>query len=664
MNALELRDHLSSIARGHAWTWTPTTRTLLDRCTPAVDGVHPIVGIGQLTDAALHELAENGELVAAVQAASDEATALAAATPSDPDVAYFSPEFGISADIAQYSGGLGILAGDHLKSANDLELSFCAVGLYYRRGFFRQDLADGAQAERYEAHDATDLGAVDTGLVVEVPFPDRTVSAKVWRLQVGRVALLLLDTDIDDNSAVDRAITDQLYSGDRRHRIDQEMVLGVGGSRALTAIGWDAPVRHLNEGHAGFMLLDLLDAEIAAGSTLADARATVRRRVVFTTHTPVPAGIDRFEPELATEYLQVWADRWDVDVDELLALGHDSGDDPPAFNMAALGLTSSARANGVSRLHGQVSRELFADVPGGDAIGHVTNGVHARTWVDGELAALFDEHLGAGWDQGDTSAWQRIDDVPTDRLVEVRRFGATRLADLVAERCGRPLDPDGLVIGFARRFATYKRATLLLNELDRLVALLGDDERPVHFVFAGKAHPADADGKRFLADVVEFAQSAAANGRFSFVPDYDIAVARTMYAGCDVWLNTPIRPHEASGTSGEKSALNGGLNLSISDGWWAEMADDRNGWTIPSSPAAAAAQRDAEEADATLTLLEDDVVPTYFADGQAWSAPWVDRMRHTWRTLGPQVTSGRMVAEYDRTLYQPALDALNGSGRR
>lgn len=658
VDATELRESLLTIARTHEWAWSSDTRALLDQCAATPDGVHPIVGIEALDEAALTDLAANDTLVTAIDDAAAKAQALAGQTPGAPDVAYFSPEFGITEDIAQYSGGLGILAGDHLKSASDLGLSFCAVGLYYRSGFFRQEVSRGRQAERIETHDAPALGAIDTGLTVTVPMADRTVAARVWRLQVGRIALLLLDTDLDTNTADDRNITDRLYSGDKRHRIEQEMVLGVGGSRALAAIGWDAPVRHLNEGHAGFMLLDLLDREIESGSTLANARATVRPRIVFTTHTPVPAGIDRFEPELAREYLETWADRWNVDVDDLLALGRDDGDDPPAFNMAALCLTSSERANGVSRLHGEVSRELFAEVPGGDAIGHITNGVHARTWVDAPLARIFDERLGDGWDAGNSAAWEKIDDIADDVIVTTRRAGAARLADLVAARCDQTLDPDALVIGFARRFATYKRATLLLSEADRLEALLADDARPVHFVFAGKAHPADDDGKRYLADVLEFTGTAAANGRFSFIPDYDIGVARTMYAGADVWLNTPIRPHEASGTSGEKSALNGGLNLSISDGWWAEMADDRNGWTIPSSTATVATQRDSEEAASTLDLLENAVVPTYFAAGNSWSGAWLGHMRDVWRSLGPLVTSGRMVGDYDRDLYQPALAQL------
>ncbi|MEM9891256.1 MAG: alpha-glucan family phosphorylase [Actinomycetota bacterium] len=656
MNDAEVSAALTRLARSHTWTWSATARDLFD-ALDTDDGArhHPTALVAEADPAVFVAMADNPDFVARLEA---ELARTPAPRTERPDVAYFSPEFGISELLPQYSGGLGILAGDHLKAANDLDVSLCGVGLFYRQGFFSQGVVDGQQSESYPTYTPEGLGCVDTGVTVTVPVPGRQVSARVWRMDVGTVPLLLLDTDVAVNAAGDRAITDRLYSGDRRHRLEQEMILGVGGARALTALGWDVPVHHLNEGHAGFLILELLDRRIAAGDSLADAHAALGPGLVFTTHTPVPAGIDRFEPELATEYLKSWAAAWKIRVDDLLALGTDPQDDPPAFNMAAFCLRTAARTNGVSKLHGEISRKLFAAVPGGDAITSVTNGVHARTWIMPELQALFDDALGAGWADGDPDAWAAVASLDAAAIAEIRRLGALRLQALVKERLGAAFDPEALTVGFARRFATYKRANLLLQPAEELAALLADDDRPVQFVFAGKAHPADGPGKALLADIVRYAGTDEANGRFLFVPDYDVEVAQALYAGCDVWLNNPIRPREASGTSGEKSALNGGLNCSISDGWWDEMADDRNGWTIPGSDADDPAERDTEEAADTLALLGGDVLTTYYDGGAALGPAWIERVRHVWASLGPQVTAARMVADYQRTLYGPALDAV------
>jgi starch phosphorylase len=435
------------------------------------------------------------------------------------------------------------------------------------------------------------------------------------------------------------------------------LVLGVGGVRALTALGLSPGVFHLNEGHAGFLILELLDRRIADGELLDEAVRQVRRQLVFTTHTPVPAGIDRFPVDIASEHLQPWADAWRLPIADVFALGRDPSEEPPEFNMAVFCLRTAARANGVSKLHGRVSRELFAHVPGGDAIGSVTNGVHARTWIAPPLQELFDQTCGPTWADGDTDAWRRVGDLDDDAIRAVRRAGGSLLAAMVHERTDIKLDPDALTIGFARRFATYKRATLLLRHRDRLAKLLTDDARPIQFVFAGKAHPNDDPGKALLADVVAFAASADAMERFVFVADYDIEVAQAMYAGCDVWLNNPVRPHEASGTSGEKSALNGGLNCSISDGWWDEMADGRNGWTIPASASVEPAVRDRAESTAALDLLAGEIVPTYYEGGDPWSTAWLDRVRHCWTDLGPRVTAARMVSDYWEQLYRPTIEA-------
>lgn len=654
----ELRGAFSAIAQNYAWTWSKEAALLLGQLPGRRAGEHPLAVIERMTKAEWSEFADDPELVASVSQVAEQITALTPDPTSTPDVAYFSPEFGITDVLPQYSGGLGILAGDHLKAASDIGTALCGVGLFYREGFFRQEISQQTQRERYEQQDPERLGATDTGIVVTVPIAGRDVAACVWRFNVGRIPLIVLDTDVDGNSDSDRNITDRLYSGDRRHRLLQEIVLGVGGMRALAALGWNVPVLHLNEGHAGFLILELLDREIRAGATLDEAIETIKPRLLFTTHTPVPAGIDRFEKSLITPVLKIWADRWRLPVETVMALGHDPDDEHEKFNMAALCLRSAGRSNGVSKLHGKTSRELFASIPGGSQIGSITNGVHARTWVMPAAQEAFDKVLGPGWENGDETAWERIKDLDDSTVRTLRSTGLGLLDAQTRLRVGVSVDPNALTVGFARRFASYKRATLLLSDLHRLSDLLADDERPIQFVFAGKAHPADIDGQKLLREIVRFSQSAASEQRFVFIPGYDIAVAQAMYAGCDVWLNNPIRPHEACGTSGEKSALNGGLNFSISDGWWDEMADARNGWIIPSSNDSDPKARDNAEATAIFTLLETQILPEFFDDGQPCSRLWIERMRHAWRTLGTRVTAGRMVSEYERTLYEPALDEV------
>lgn len=656
VNADQLHAALRDLASNLRWTWDHRTSALLAGLPGATPGRHPLATIDALSAEQLAALVADEVVVATVAEQLAALNAEMATAVELPEVVYFSPEFGISEVVPQYSGGLGILAGDHLKSASDIGLSFAAVGLFYRQGFFRQTLEHGGQGERIETYTPEGLGAVDTGVVVEVPMADRVVAAKVWRMWVGRIPLVLLDTDLERNAPDDRAITDRLYSGDRRHRLEQELVLGVGGARAVAELGWTPGVHHLNEGHAGFLALELLDRELTDGApSIAAALADIRPGVLFTTHTPVPAGIDRFDRDLITPYLRPWSERWEVSVNEVLALGEDPDDGADVFNMAGLCLHVAARANGVSQLHGEVSRELFAGVPGASEITSVTNGVHARTWVHPLLQDAFDETLGAGWAEGDPEAWSWIDRLENDRIRSLHHEMRQPLTALLADQLGVELDPDALVVGFARRFATYKRATLLLRHPEALAALLGDDDRPIHVVFAGKAHPADGDGKALLAEIVRYGSTAAANGRFSFVTDYDMGIARAMYAGCDVWLNNPVRPYEASGTSGEKAALNGSLNCSIRDGWWAEMSDGRNGWDIPLSSSTDPATRDDEESAATIALLGEIANEYHAGTRAAPSDLWLARMRDAWRSLGPLVTSTRMVRDYERLLYGPML---------
>ncbi|MFN8639968.1 MAG: alpha-glucan family phosphorylase, partial [Dehalococcoidia bacterium] len=445
-----------------------------------------------------------------------------------------------------------------------------------------------------------------------------------------------------------------LYSGDREHRLNQEVVLGVGGVRVLQALGIHPTVYHLNEGHSAFLLLELLHDALAHGDSFEQALAHVRERARFTTHTPVPAGIDRFDDGLVHRYLGPWARRHGIPESTLLELGRLPSDAPHEFNLAAFCLRMTGGANGVSKLHGGVSRGLFAGVAGGERISSVTNGVHARSWVRPALQGVFERSLGQAWAAGDLGAWGRIESVPTEVLRAERTAARSELVTFARRQTAGAsgLDPAALTIGFARRFAPYKRATLFLRDRARIERLLADSRRPVQFVVAGKAHPDDDAGKALLREMLEFTSSAASGGRVVFIPDYDMALARVMVAGCDVWLNTPLRPYEACGTSGMKAALNGSLNLSTLDGWWDEAFDGQNGWAIPSAEGDDLERRNDAEAASLLDIIEHEVVPLFYSGGRGGASDgWVARMRHAWRTLGPLVTASRMVREYALTYY-------------
>ena len=634
---------LHDLASNLRWTWHTPTRELLEQLPGANSEDHPLQTLTTMSNSEIVDFAANS--ASTINSLHAELGQLVTSAPT-PTIAYFSPEFGVAAQVPQYSGGLGILAGDHLKSASDISVPLLGIGLMYRNGFFRQDIADGKQKERYEIIDPADIGASDTGLTIEVPIGANIVKARVWRQMVGATQLILLDTDVEGNSPTDKLITDRLYSGDRRHRLDQELMLGVGGVRALRALGISPTVFHLNEGHACFLLLELLGEHTDQGASIDDAVADVRSKTLFTTHTPVPAGIDRFDRSLAEPELAPWAKRLGVSLEDLMAWATMPSDGPDKpFNTAALAFELCGRANGVSQLHAEVSRDLFKTIPRASRVEGITNGIHARTWVNSALQDLYDRVLGDGWENGDKTAWANVTKLDADEFRSIRNNGRVALVDLAAEKTGIKLDPDGCVIGFARRFATYKRAALLLRDRKGLEASL---DAGAQFVFAGKAHPADNDGKAVLAEIAKFAESKASRNQIVLIPDYDIKIAQVMYAGCDVWLNNPVRPREACGTSGEKSALGGGLNFSILDGWWADWFAEGIGWAIPTSAADDDIVRDDFEAQALHELLTAQVLPKFGAP-QEWWETTVKMLAH----LGPLVTAGRMVDEYDHRFYRP-----------
>jgi len=596
-------------------------------------------------------------------------------------IGYFSPEFGLAAALPQYSGGLGVLAGDHLKAANDLGLPLTGIGLLYRHGYFRQELdGRGWQQERFPRLDprAMALSPVKD-VLVGVELAGVRVYARVWEARVGRISLYLLDTDIDENDEENRLVCDRLYGGGAEERIRQEIVLGIGGLRVLRDLDKVPEVFHLNEGHAGFLALErirraMLDDDLS----FAEARTAVRPGAIFTTHTPVPAGIDRFPRELMETYFSNWCRDCGLTLDDLMALGHEPGTpEGETFNMAALSLRMAGSSNAVSALHGDVSRRMFAGIwPGVPTdevpISSVTNGVHARTWTSPDMASLYERELGADWPEASVESWSTMASVADRDLWAARRAARERLVTYARRRLHQAelrrgssesqvawtdqvLDPDALTIGFARRFATYKRATLLFRDPERLRALLLDPDRPVQLIFAGKAHPADDEGKALLQQVATVATDLDLRNRLVLLEDYDITVARMLVGGVDVWLNTPLRPLEACGTSGMKAVFNGVLNCSVLDGWWDEMYDPEVGWAIPSAeweddPDA----RNDVEASSLFGLLERQVVPLFYNRTEGLPVDWLRKVKASISRLGPRVGAGRMLREYTTNLYEPA----------
>jgi starch phosphorylase len=609
-----------------------------------------------------------------------------------PRIAYFSAEFAIAECIRVFSGGLGVLAGDHLKSASDLGVPLLGVGLLYRDGYFMQELDEaGRQRESYISLEPGLLPlrgerhADGTPMRVEVPLGNRTLLARVWCAQVGAVPLYLLDTDVEENAPSDRHITDRLYGGDIEHRLKQEIVLGIGGVRALRALGHDVDAYHLNEGHAAFVAVERMREIMEEVSDFGTAGDRVRAGMVFTTHTPVPAGHDYFPPDLLARYLEPYALAARMDWPRFVGLGRinptDAGE---AFCMTVLALRTSGARNGVSQLHGLISRQMWrrlwpdraeSDVP----IGHVTNGVHLPTWVGPAMASLYARHLGDDWSRvNGTAPWDRMLDVPAHELWAARAEQRTALVNhvrVVAAAQGarrgantdglvEALDPSALTIVFARRFATYKRATLLLRDPIRLGRILNDPARPVQFIFAGKAHPRDEAGKHLLQEIVRAGELPEFRGRIVFLASYDVEIARLLVQGADVWLNLPRRPLEASGTSGMKAAANGSLNLSVADGWWAEAWAEHNrrehpiGWTIEGTGGQSEHGQDDVDARALYDLLENEVIPLFFdRDERNIPARWAARMASVLAQVCPYFNTHRMVEEYVQSYYAPAMEA-------
>ncbi|MSR69992.1 MAG: alpha-glucan family phosphorylase [Phycisphaerales bacterium] len=602
-------------------------------------------------------------------------------------VGYFCSEYGLHESIQQYAGGLGILAGDHLKSASDLGIPLVAVGLAYRHGYYIQQLArDGSTVVLYPDYDFARWGVEDTRVTIGCPIGSRIVTARVMRMWVGRVPLYLLDTDLKANAPEDRKLTEGLYKGEPHLRLRQQVLLGVGGMMALKALGEKVTVLHLNEGHAAFAALQRTVDLHSSGRPIQEAFDAVRRATVFTTHTPVPAGHDRYDPKMVAEELASLALRAGLSSEELADLGRiKPGDPKETFCMTVLALRLAQRVNGVSQLHGEVSREMWKEFYGLPAskvpITSITNGVHVKTWIDPDAERFWQSASGLRLSKQAPKAtgWRHVEGCDQDAFWKLRGRLRRRLVHFVRDRlamqCKRRgegqtavaatyslLHDDALTIGFARRFATYKRAPLIFHDAQRLAAILSNSDRPVQLIFAGKAHPRDEGGQAFAQKIFAMTRDSRFVGRVAFVEEYDMHVGRMLTAGCDIWLNTPIRPYEASGTSGMKTPLHGGLNLSILDGWWPEATDGINGWSIGGTtevpdPAA----RDDADAQSVYALLEESIIPQFYERDEAGlPRGWIARALHSAATVPAVFNSHRMVAEYTRKAYVPAFQ-IRGS---
>ncbi len=694
-------DALLSIANNLWWCWDPEAIELfirVDRELWIDCNQNPRQLLGQVSQTRLDALARDDSFLAHLDRVADRlnkymhSNTWAEKNPNAPEgfgVAYLSLEFGLHESISIYSGGLGLLAGDHLKSASDLGMPLVGVGLLYREGYFTQYLnADGWQQERFPQNDfynmeiERELDASGRQMTIEIEYPERVVKARIWRCQVGRVPLYLLDCDFDANHEDDRELTARLYQGDRDMRIRQEIMLGMGAVKTMRALGLKPTVYHMNEGHAAFMTLqrihDLVQKE---GLTFRQAAEAVKTGSVFTTHTPVPAGNDMFAPEMIAHYFSKYCADVGISMDELLALGRQNPRDPrEPFCMTVLAIKLSTFSNGVSKLHGEVARAMWMRIWDGIPVNEVpvtsiTNGVHIPFWISRDLAILYDRYIGPEWisNPDDQTVWKRIDDVPDAELWRTHERRRERLVSFARRRVvaqmqhrGAPsaevaaaneaLDAEVLTIGFARRFATYKRATLLLMDEERLVRLLTNEHQPVQIIIAGKAHPQDSQAKELIRRIIHFARRPEIRNRLVFIENYDINVARYMVQGVDCWLNTPRRPLEASGTSGMKAAANGALNISVLDGWWCEAESlGENGWSIGRGEAYSDPnEQDHVESEALYEILEKEIVPMFYERARdGLPRRWIARMKNAIRTICPIFNTNRMVQEYTERFYIP-----------
>lgn len=681
------------------WSWNPTAYELFERIDPAL--WHSISGntrrfLGLVPQKRLEELAKNKSYLQQLKRVKTEYENRInpSADPNEKVIAYFSMEYGIHESIRIYSGGLGILSGDHLKAASDLKLPLVAVGLLYQEGYFRQILDyTGKQLEQYPENDIYNMPVVrvldrnNEEIMVRVRLLDREVTAAVWKLQVGDIRLFLLDTEISENPPEFRKITRRLYDGDRKMRLEQELLLGIGGFKALAQMGIEPAVCHMNEGHAAFLSLARISHIMETFHLDLDvALEIVWRTNIFTTHTPVPAGNEAFEIKLLKPYLDALQNESRLKTERIINWGRETPEaDAVAepvnnkMSMTILGLRMSAFSNGVSELHGEVSRKMWQNVWPGRALNeipitHITNGVHIATWLSSRKRRLYDRYLEIGWSQSldKKMLTESTANIPDEELwmahescrhtlirrcrknIQAQAYGGSASGKSLKDN--KALDPNVLTIGFARRFATYKRGTLLLKNPERLERLINDPERPVQFVFAGKAHPADKDGKKLIQELIQFSQKPEIQGKMVFLENYDISLARDLVQGADVWLNTPRRPMEASGTSGMKAAANGVLNCSILDGWWAEAYTPERGWAVPANDDYEDADDcDAFESNALFNLLENEIVPLFYERSEGiFPLGWIKMMKASIAMALGSFSSTRMVNEYNKKFYEPA----------
>ena len=703
--ALPVRiERLSELANNLWWSWHPDADLLfqhLDKTLWELTHHNPVKFLQQISPAKLDAAAANpaflrhydGTMLAFDKARTAKGTWFSEKYPqlAERPIAYFSAEFGLHVSLPIYSGGLGILAGDHCKEASDIGLPLVGVGFVYQLGYFIQRITgEGRQDSVYEPLDysSTPLEPVisreSEGGLLKVEVGGRCVHVAVWRVKLGSVSVYLMDANVEENHSWDRELTSRLYGGDQEMRIRQEIVLGIGGVRMLDRLGIRPAVCHANEGHAAFMMLERIRVLVQGGQSFTEAAEAVRETTIFTTHTPVPAGHDAFPFHLVeTQFAGYW-EELGLDREQFFALGEHPDGGSPNFNMTALALRLSGRCNGVSRLHGRVSRQMWHsmwpdrtedEVP----ITHITNGVHVPTWIAPEMNRLFAKHLGHDWlaKHDDPTLWERIHDIPDTELWQAKQLLKHKLFNFMRERIrqnwitetagplrvltgGTLLNPDALTIGFARRFATYKRAVLIFRSLERLKKIFHDEWKPVQIIFAGKAHPADLPGRSLIHEIYELARDHNLGGRIAFVENYDIHVAKHLVRGVDVWLNNPRVPLEASGTSGQKAALNGVPHLSVLDGWWYEGYQGTNGWAIdPGVPEGVSEEyRDEADADALYRVLETEVVPLYFdRDSDGIPRRWTHLLKEAIRTDAPTFSARRMVKEYTERMYVPAMNA-------